>query len=160
MCRLPSGKAWCLPIGGWIWILSLWLTGQCLGVGVFRGACGLRITLGNLPSDGKVSSFSFHHMVLTRKLRRTGEAQERETSRLKLGSAWPLVSWEKLLRPIYSICRTVLGFFPEPWEAALHVLGEQLPWEQPSINDEWGFIYKIPQLLGWVCVDNFEACVL
>ena len=50
LCRLPGRRDWCLPVGRWSWVLSLWLAGPCQGVDLV-GSCGLRKIFGSLSAD-------------------------------------------------------------------------------------------------------------
>lgn len=54
LCRLPGRRDYCLPSGGWNWVLFHWRAELCQGlcVEVIRGGCWLRMTLGNLSADG------------------------------------------------------------------------------------------------------------
>ena len=47
--KLPDGKDWCLPTGRWTWVFSM---GRVLSLGVIRGSCVSKRTLGSLFADG------------------------------------------------------------------------------------------------------------
>ena len=51
MWRLPCEKGWCLPTCGWKCVFVLWWARPCLGAWS-RGDCGLRKSLGSLPTVG------------------------------------------------------------------------------------------------------------
>ena len=40
LCRLPGQRDWCLPTGGWSWVLSLWWAG------LYQGVC-LEVAVGS-----------------------------------------------------------------------------------------------------------------